>query len=75
MMGTLGLSTNLYVTCETTASIVHHIRRIAAIPVSFSGHSKRPNALCGATIAWDTKIPLAAANCKGCLELFAKEQP
>jgi len=62
-----------HIICESIAAIVTHVRRIAGTEPSYSGHAIRPLALCGASIAWDTKLPLSTASCRTCRDLFAKE--
>jgi hypothetical protein len=51
-----------FVTCETVAAIVLHVRRVtAAAPIPLGGHTApRPRALCGAPVDWDTQIPVAS---------------
>jgi len=57
-----------FVTCESTAAIVVHIRRIGDRGINIHGHTHpRPEALCGAKVAWDTRIPLAGATCRRCI--------
>jgi hypothetical protein len=44
--------------CETTAAVVLHVREGRPDSIRLSGHKRPwPKALCGADIAWDTKIP------------------
>lgn len=57
------------VTCESTAAITLHLRSTREIPVSLSGFATRPRALCGAEVAWDTRIQVSAASCCKCLEV------
>jgi len=56
-----------YITCETTAAIVVHIREIAAGETPrYSGHSDVIKSLCGLRVSWDTQIPIRCATCKIC---------
>lgn len=56
------------VVCESVVAIVTHVRSVdPKTPINLSGHSPRPLALCGAQVAWDTRLPLAAATCKKCI--------
>lgn len=50
------------VTCESTAAIILHARRVtSATPVMLGGHaSPRPATLCGTEAAWDTMRPVSA---------------
>jgi hypothetical protein len=59
------------VTCETTAAIVHHVRRVGPglPPIRLSGHAgPGPFALCGAAIAWDSEVPAVewCVTCRSC---------
>lgn len=57
-----------FVTCESVAAIVVHIREIVERGINIHGHARpRPKALCGAEVAWDTRIPLAGATCRKCI--------
>jgi len=64
----------LHIVCESTAAIVAHVRRIGDVAPNYGGHVVRPLALCGAPIAWDTKLPLAATTCRTCRDRFAAEK-
>lgn len=60
-----------YVTCETSAAIVVHIREIGETPIKLGGHWPKPKALCDAEISWDmqtvaTKFLMANATCSIC---------
>lgn len=57
-----------YVTCESTAAITVHIRKVGNVPVSLSGFTSRPQALCTAVVAWDCQIPTAGAGCWACIK-------
>jgi hypothetical protein len=59
---------SLFVTCETTAAISLHIREVGETPINYSGFAQRPTALCGAIVAWDTKISLNYSTCSTCDE-------
>jgi hypothetical protein len=54
------------VVCESIAAITTHLRDTSKVGVNLSGHHPRPHALCGAEIAWDTRLPLTAARCRAC---------
>jgi hypothetical protein len=56
-----------YVVCESVAAITPHARRVDAVhPVRLSGHGGDVHALCGARIAWDTRLPIDAVQCTKC---------
>ena len=60
----------IFVTCESVAAIIVHLRDAAFVPIRLSGHSfPRPRALCDAEIAWDTRLPVSAASCRTCIEI------
>lgn len=57
------------VVCETVAAITTHLREVTPeTPLNYGGHHPRPKALCGAEIAWDTKLPLTDTRCRGCIQ-------
>lgn len=61
-----------FVVCESTAAITTHLRELALAPENLGGHPEpRPQALCGAEVAWDTRLPLSAARCRACLVVRA----
>ncbi len=65
-----------YVTCETVAAIVVHIRRASDAPVRLNGHtSPRPTSLCGMEVAWDTQIPVSSATCRKCIAAIRGKSP
>lgn len=62
-----------FVTCESVASIVLHVRRIGDRPVHLGGHvSPRPLALCQSMVAWDTKRPVSTVGCRDCRDELQK---
>lgn len=64
-----------FVVCETSAAITPHIRSTAEVPATertLSGFAARPKALCGAEVAWDTRLPLSAARCCYCIAALEK---
>lgn len=66
------------VVCESAVAITTHLRDVADKAISLSGHWPRPRALCGAEIAWDTRIPVSVARCRTCREkagLTEKDAP
>ena len=64
-----------FITCESTAAIVLHARRIGISPVTLSGHSApRPITLCGTEAAWDTRLPLTAVKCRKCIEVLSQRK-
>jgi hypothetical protein len=56
------------VICETPPAIVPHLRVVTdEFPIRLSGHPfPRPRALCGAEVAWDTRIPVTSSRCRDC---------
>lgn len=58
-----------YVTCESVAAIVLHVREVGTTPISYSGFAQRPRALCETKVAWDTKISVELASCRTCRAL------
>ena len=67
-----------YVICETTAAITTHIRRVDALtPIALGGHVYDRGAvltLCGQRAAWDSRLPLASAGCRGCRFAFVQAE-
>lgn len=63
-----------FVTCETMAANIVHIRRADRLGPNYHGHSPRPTTLCNAPAAWDTRIPLTAATCRVCVSTYAKTE-
>jgi hypothetical protein len=62
------MTTDLVV-CETVAAITTHARRVdEATPIRLSGHSSEVLSLCGAKVAWDTRLPIEAVRCLRCRE-------
>jgi hypothetical protein len=61
------------VTCESVAAITLHVRDTTQVPISYSGFAKRPQALCGAEVAWDTRIPVSNTRCRECLAVLTKQ--
>ena len=57
------------ITCESTAAISLHLRKISEAKISYSGHSPRPKALCGREVAWDTRIVVTLASCTDCRQI------
>lgn len=56
------------ITCESVVAVTVHLRDSTDVAPNYGGHHPRPNALCGATVAWDTRLPITAARCRACLE-------
>lgn len=57
------------VVCESVVAITTHLRDTVEVPstaATLSGFTKRPTALCGTEIAWDTRLPVTAARCRDC---------
>ena len=61
-----------FVTCETVAAIVLHIRIVGPEGVRRAGFSERPKSLCGAKVSWDTGIMPGLATCRDCIEEYRK---
>lgn len=57
------------IVCETVAAITPHLRVVTVNhPENYHGHATpKPKALCGAFVAWDTKLTLEAARCASCI--------
>jgi hypothetical protein len=75
-MKVLTMTADQFVTCETVAAIVLHVRRVTDIPVRLTGHSTpRPRALCGRPVDWDTQRPVAIGHitCRDCKAALAAE--
>lgn len=62
------------IVCESIAAVTTHLREVTDIAPNYGGHVKRPKALCGAEIAWDTRLPVGAARCLACMRA-AMERP
>lgn len=60
-----------YVVCESVAAITTHLRKVGDTPISLSGFAKRPRALCGTEVAWDTRSPVEFARCRECRDVMA----
>ncbi len=58
--------------CETVAAITPHARIVDATGIRLGGWYMGPNALCGATVAWDTHLPVSAVTCSTCLVALKK---
>jgi len=55
-----------FITCETTAAVVIHIRRLPESGPNY--HGAEVETLCGAKrTGWDTRVPIAAATCRVCI--------
>lgn len=52
-------------TCESVAAIVVHLREPGPKGFCSGGGADTP-ALCGAKVAWDTRIPFEAVTCRRC---------
>jgi hypothetical protein len=59
-----------FVVCESVAAITTHFRQLGddVPPINLSGFAKRPKALCGTEIGWDTQLPASSVRCAWCLE-------
>lgn len=57
-----------FVTCESTAAITVHIRKVGNVPVSLGGFTSRPKALCDTVVAWDCRGPVTEARCWACIK-------
>lgn len=60
------------IVCESSAAITTHLRSTILVGPNYNGHHPRPSALCGAEIAWDTKLPIGAARCSACIRQKGK---
>lgn len=56
------------VVCESVAAVTTHLRDMSTVPFNPSGRYPRPRSLCGAEVAWDTRIPVSNARCRTCRE-------
>ena len=58
-----------FVTCESVASIVIHVRKLTTDhPKSLGGHAMpAPMSLCGMKMAWDCRSKTEAATCRDCI--------
>lgn len=62
-----------YITCETVAAVVVHIRRVPESGPNYNGTTIEPLCQPGETYnGWDTQAPLETATCRTCKAEYAR---
>jgi hypothetical protein len=62
-----------FVVGETYPAYRYHLREIGNTPVHYGGHVKKPEALCGRPLAWDTHIPVEGFDdCPSCVSALER---
>ena len=63
------------VVCESDEAFTTHLRDVSLAPLSYEGHPvPRPLSLCGAEVAWDTRLPIESARCGACLFMLSADR-